>query len=538
MKLRPPPEQNAQERAAAEAAFAQLPKGDLLLKYQAATLDRLFAGVSLLVIEKSRRIGLTWGLAAYAVATAGAAAGAGGMNVWYMGYDMEMAREFIDTCTLWAKAFGIAAEAADEELIEDEQGDINAFRIRLASGFKIVALPSVPRALRGKQGLVIIDEAAFHKDLAEVLKAAIALLMWGGQVVVVSTHDGVDNPFNGLLNEVRAGKRKGETLTITFDDAIAAGLYERIALTFQVKGRKILPKEAWIADIRETYGDDAEEELDCIPARGSGAWLSFDQIERAEDPGAPVLRLALEDAFARQPDHLRRAFIQEWCEGSLLPLIEQLDLHIGYGVGGDFARSSDLSVIWPLAEQQDRSWRTPFTVEMRNVPYTEQEFVWKYLLSRLRRWKAAIDAAGNGGYLAERLVQAYGESRVAAVLTNSAWWLENGPPVKSRFEDGRITICRDRDQAADLRAVKVEKGVPTIPKARAREKGDAGGQKGGAKRHADAAVGLVMSGFALRLGPAEAIDFQSAGSALPAAGSRHDDRGFGVMSSELQIERF
>jgi phage FluMu gp28-like protein len=357
-------------------------------------------------------------------------------------------------------------------------------------------------------------------------------------VVVVSTHDGVDNPFNGLLNDVRAGKRKGQTLTITFDDAIAAGLYERIAMTFAVKGRKILPKEDWIADIRQTYGEDAAEELDCIPARGSGAWLAFDQIERAEDPDAPVIRLSFPDSFAHLEDHIRRAEVSEWCEASLLPILETFDARTGFAVGGDFARISDLSVIWPLAELQDRSWRTPFTVEMRNVPYTEQEFVWKYLLSRLRRWKAAIDAAGNGGYLAERLVQAFGETRVQPVLTNSAWWLENGPPVKSRFEDGRITIPRDKDVAGDLRAVKVEKGVPTIPQARTKEKGDAGGQKGGAKRHADAAVALVMAGFAMRLGPAEAIDFTSSGSVLPTIARQHEDRGFGVMASELQIERF
>src|SRR3546814_19644370 len=53
-----------------------------------------------------------------------------------------------------------------------------AFRIRFSSGFKVVALPSVPRALRGKQGIFICDEAAFHKNLAEVLKAAMAFLIW------------------------------------------------------------------------------------------------------------------------------------------------------------------------------------------------------------------------------------------------------------------------------------------------------------------------------------------------------------------------
>ncbi len=80
------------EREDAERAFRDLPRGDLLLRYQGRTIDRLFAGTALLVVEKSRRIGLTWGLAAFAVLRAAAQPSAGGMNAWYMGYDQEMAR--------------------------------------------------------------------------------------------------------------------------------------------------------------------------------------------------------------------------------------------------------------------------------------------------------------------------------------------------------------------------------------------------------------------------------------------------------------
>jgi hypothetical protein len=83
------------DRAAAEAAILRLPKGDLLLRYQSRTVDSLFAGTALLVIEKSRRIGLTWGVAAFAALKAAAAPEAGGQNIWYMGYDKDMTLEFI-----------------------------------------------------------------------------------------------------------------------------------------------------------------------------------------------------------------------------------------------------------------------------------------------------------------------------------------------------------------------------------------------------------------------------------------------------------
>jgi hypothetical protein len=54
---------------------------------------------------------------------------------------------------------------------------------------------------------VIIDEAAFHEQLGELIKAAMALLMWGGQVHIISTHNGADNPFNELIQDIRAKKR-------------------------------------------------------------------------------------------------------------------------------------------------------------------------------------------------------------------------------------------------------------------------------------------------------------------------------------------
>ena len=158
------------------------------------------------MIEKSRRTGITYGFAADAVLTA-AQRGAGGMNVFYIAYNLDMTREFVDYCAMFAKAFDRAASQPQEILYDDGSDEgIKAFRIDLPSGHSIVALSSKPRSLRGKQGKVIIDEAAFHDQLAELLKAALALLMWGGRVVLISTHDGADNPFNELIEDIRAAK--------------------------------------------------------------------------------------------------------------------------------------------------------------------------------------------------------------------------------------------------------------------------------------------------------------------------------------------
>src|SRR3990167_8250578 len=102
------------------------------------------------VWEKSRRIGASWCDASDAVLTASPAEG---MDALYIGYSEDMAREYIDDCGMWARAFNRAAGAM-QEMMFDEAGDngdirqIKAFRIDFASGHKVLALSSRPRSIR------------------------------------------------------------------------------------------------------------------------------------------------------------------------------------------------------------------------------------------------------------------------------------------------------------------------------------------------------------------------------------------------------
>jgi len=421
MKLSPtnPDSQPNWDKAGGAATFKHLPKGDLLLGYQSKTLAELYSGTALLVIEKSRRIGLTWGLAAYAVMRAAAQGSAGGMDAWYMGYDQEMAREFIETCAMWAQVLGMAAEAVDEEVIEGED-KVQAFRIRFASGNKIVALPSVARALRGKQGLVIIDEAAFHKDLLEVLKAALALLMWGGQVVVVSTHDGALNPFNLLLDDIRAGRRKGSTLTITLNDALHDKLWERIAMAASIKGRTVAAKEEWLADLRASYGDDAAEELDCVPKEGSGSFLNPQDLSACEHPEAGK---------------------PELYSGGL------------YYLGRDVARRRHLAVFHGYEEVGDVLWLRDRLL-FHNTKFAVQDDAAAQLI-RTRRMSAYwIDQGGMGEKVVEDEQAKYGSTRTVGVIFTGPSRLDLAMALNERVEAAKIRIPPEPTLRADLRAIK------------------------------------------------------------------------------------
>jgi len=483
-------------------AAVGLPK--VLLPYQAravALLDSV-RDCSALFIEKSRRIGLTWGLAAYAVLRAGRQRQAGGMDVMYISYSREMTREFIDACAMWARAFNMAADAAEEFLFDqgDEDGDksIQAFRIRFASGFEVLALSSAPRGLRGKQGVVIIDEAAFVDNLAQLLKAAMAFLMWGGQVVVCSTHDGVDNAFNQTIQDILAGRKPYKHLRIDIDEALRDGLYQRICL---VKG------EDWTAEAEAEwrqktiafYGDDADEELFCVPSASSGSWLPSPLIEARMTVDAPVLRLELPADYLHKPKHEQDAIMAPFL-ADLQDALAAIDLGPHYAFGFDFGRVSDLSTVSVLAIEQRLKRREALSIEMRNVPGNEQKLIVGMVLETLRPRLvgAAFDATGMGWTVAEDMGRRFGlredpdgPGLIWAIKFSEEWYRLQMPPLKNAFEGDMLALIRDDDHLSDLRLVKLMRGIPRVPDVREGEKGK--------KRHGDYAIALALAHFASRM---------------------------------------
>ncbi len=498
---------------------------NLLLPYQIEALEMSEAN-ALFVSEKSRRTGLTYGFAADAVLTAAPARG--GMDFFYIAYNLDMTREFIGYCGEFMKAFDQLADAPKEFLYDDgsDQG-IKAFRIDMPSSHSIVALSSKPRSLRGKQGKVCIDEAAFHDQLDELLKAALALLMWGGRVAVISTHDGADNPFNTLIEDIRAGKKAGAVQRVTLRRALGEGLYKRICL---VTGKtwSQQAEQKWESDLRKTYGEAAEEELDVIPARGSGVYLARATIEAAMSPALPVIRLKCPDGFERESDEFRQDFVLEFLQEEIAPWLVDFDRRRHSYFGQDFARSGDVS---PLAfGQRDDNMvlRAKFILEMRNVPFKEQEFILNWIIARVPLFTSGkMDARGNGSALAEAMQQKWGFDRIEAVQTSDKTYLAFMPKLRAGIEDRTFIIPHDEGVMEDMRMIKLVRGVPKIPDRSVISKAD--GAKG--KRHGDTAIALMhlVAAADENIAP---LEFYSAGKRTaqiePAQISR---RGFGTAGS-------
>lgn len=465
--------------------------------------------------EKSRRIGFTWGgMAAEAVLEA---AEEDGMDQFYIGYNLPMAAEFIGDCAFFARAYNLAASAIDVDMehvvIENERRDILRYRIYLANRRKIEALSSNPHNMRGRQGHIRIDEAAFHPDLEELIKAAIAHLMWGGRVDLVSTHNGDENAFNQLIQEIRAKKLQYSLHRVTFDEALAEGLYKRICL---VRGLEWSPaaEKAFRDRIYASYPDAsmADEELGCIPRRGSGTYMPRVLIESCQKDGIPVLRFGKPAEWFL--DAKRFEETDKWIRDVLKPVIDALPTDRRTVLGQDFGRDGDLSVIWVLQEADAKRWDTVFLLELRKIPFDIQQQVLFFILDELPLFHhAKLDARGNGQSHAEAAQQKYGVTRIECVMLSQTWYAANFPRYRSAYEDNSISVPKSEDVIADHRRVVLKNGIPGI---------DDGRDKGsdGFYRHGDSAVAGVLAWAATRENnqPAagETVD-ADASATLPAA---------------------
>lgn len=479
------------EREAVQAAAPSAPP--VMLRHQR---DWVSDTADVAVWSKSRRIGASWCEAGACVLESASEAG---QDSLYIGYSQDMTREFIEDCAMWAKAFALAASDIGELVFEDQGEDgttrqIGAFRISFASGHKVLALSSRPRSIRGKQGRVVIDEAAFHDDLPGLLKAALAMLIWGGKVRVLSSHNGEDNPFNLLCRDIREGRAPYSLHETTFRDAVEAGLYDRVMLVqgevARRRGRAWTPptKEEWVAKLYAQYGAAAAEELDCIPAQGSGVYLPRAIVERAMSRDIPVLKWSRRPEFVLEGDRLQ--VTQAWIDERLAPIVAALPPGCRTVFGQDFGRSGDLSVTSVLIDEGASRWREAVVIELRNVPFDCQALIRDWLLDRLPLlYHAKFDARGNGESHAEAALQRKGPAYVECVKATQTWYGIAWPKYKAALEDRSVTLAYSEAGIADHRRVILRNGYPTVDEGHDRD-------EDGGQRHGDSAIARLLAWMA------------------------------------------
>ena len=549
------------ESVRAISANFDISKAGVLMAHQSEWI-RMQEGLDIAVCEKGRRTGITFAQALADTITAASAKDAGGDNVWYMADTKEKGLEFIGYVAKFAPIIARGqASRIEQHIFQDQQPDgtsrqIQAFRVRFASGFRITALSSRPENIHGLQGVVDLDEAALHKDVAKVLESATALLIWGGRIRVWSTHRGKKNPFNQLVQDVQAGRygKKAGVIRISFDDAVSNGLYERVC-AMRGKVATAEGKKEWYTAIRSAYGPrkaDMREELDVIPRDGDGSAIPSVWIDRAMPEVRPVLRLVFDDDFPKRSEKEREIWCSVWIATTLLPVLRAAVAGFTgrWAIGMDFARHRHFSVIKPAKVGQDLRRDVPFLIEMANAPTRQQEQILWALLDALKegfpgRWSFAGDATGPGQTLMEYTGDRYGRAEldtetgryiggpIHEVTLSRPWYGEWMPKYIALFEDGFLSLPRDASLEDDHRAVEYVDGIPMVPRLERKDLQDPE-----LVRHGDGAIaGVLMQFAALNHVTSVPIEFQAAGARAYIGDGRADgvatvvtDDAFGTVS--------
>ncbi len=149
-----------------------------------------------------------------------------------------------------------------------------------------------------------------------------------------------------------------------------------------------------------------------------------------------MLRFACVDDLKNQSDYQRSQAAFNWCEGRLKPLHIGLDRRRQHVFGVDLARSGDATSIVVMEVGQDLVRRVRFMVELRNTPFDQQREILFYVVNSLPRLLGgALDARGNGAYLAEKTAQRYG-GLVKEVQLSQSWYGKEMPAYLEAFGDG------------------------------------------------------------------------------------------------------
>jgi len=464
---------------------------EILLPYQKAWIED---ESPLKIWEKSRRIGASWTEALNSVLLT---QGASGQNTYYLSYNKDMTRQFIADSKFWAGIVNIAAGELKEEIVRENGKEFTVYRITLLNGREIVGLPSVPYAIRSKQGRVILDEAAFTDDFEEIKKAALALLIWGGSFAIISTHNGDDSEFCVFLKEIRDGKEKKWSVhRTTFDEAVRQGLYKQICLVKGIKWSKKGEAE-FVREIRGIYKSKAEEELDVIPSRSGSKYFPYGMLASCAVGYVklPIIRLDCEDGFMWEAPEKRQKKINGWFEAEAAPLLRKIANPCF--LGQDFARSGNLSVLWIGEERTKQRLDSRLIIELNNVPYDQQWQILRLISKTCNLGYAAIDSRGNGQALAEAAATRL-PCGAEMVMITRAWYAGIFQRLKSHLESREFILPDDQYILSDFGIITLKNGQPAVPN---EEKAD---REGKAKRHGDGAVAAAMCLYAWEEGGAAA----------------------------------
>jgi len=292
------------------------------------------------------------------------------------------------------------------------------------------------------------------------------------------------------------------------DDAIADGLYDRISLiTGGWSMRDYEPTvTGWRQWLLDTYGEDADEELFCIPSQGAKNYFTTAMMRLVMKSDVRPIEFQRDKEYTLKTDKFRERDALRFCKNEILPTLKSMSSHAAF-LGADFARSVNLSVFWLIQETEDADLAVRLAVEIWNVPFRQQEQILFYICDNVPFFAGgALDARGNGQAMAEFALQRYGRRRIIQVQLSDKFYSKHFPIYKDLIINNEISLPKSPGVLDDHRAIKRINGIPKIDDAAASKSHKTGQHVKGMIRHGDSAIaGLLASHAALTIQPHRTI---------------------------------
>jgi len=410
------------------------------------------------LMQKSRQIGISYADAYHSVSLVSTKDAR--LDVYISSRDRFQARLYIEDCKHWAEVLHLVILDLGEILLDPDYNS-SAFVIQFANGRRIYSLSSNPNALAGKRGHVKLDEFALHADQRLLYRVAKPVTTWGGSLSIISTHRGIGNVFNALVQDALGANPMGwQLFTVSLQNAIDQGLVEKIN---QKTGRHE-SRIDYLRRIRAECIDDEQwlQEYCCQPADESSAFFTYEMLNACEDrnlrlfsfqelvpylTGSPLSQLSTIDP---QPSRNQPSTINYQRSAGYQPST----IHHQLFLGMDVARYHDLCVIDVGEQIGDVTWDR-LRIELQNKPFAEIEANLFPLLALPQLKRACIDATGLGAQIAERAKQRFGYK--VEPITFSAPVKENlAFGLRRDLEERKLRLVADDKLRADLRGLKKE----------------------------------------------------------------------------------
>ena len=412
------------------------PAPAVFLPYQVA---RLLDDSPFLLDEKARRIGLTY-LYAFKYTIKRAVLGG---KTWYTANDAGTVREFMEYVARFARLVNDHLRIERAPFAIDHR-EVLSRMLRFSSGGQVIGLSSNPLALHGKGGDFIGDEFAYHSRASTMWEAAQAMTMWGGDLVILSTHTGIHSQFNQLTIQARklrglacepgaaAAAAAGDPIPdlahsagvlpwsyrrTTIHDALAEGLAEKIS----ARTGRPLSREAFLAECRARCltAEQWQRQYECVPGGEANIFLPF------------------------------KLLLPNVADDCLKSLGACENLYLGV----DFGRHGHHTSIITGELVGDVLW-------VREVLRLHGE-LWSFQLKRIgavmglpRFVRACCDSTGLGDMPVEELQGRFGAGRVTGLKFTLAAKANLALPLRRRFEDRSIRIPNDHALLDSLNKVR------------------------------------------------------------------------------------